>query len=89
MGVSSEVGRRTAGAAWPEQVGEWPVSRGDLGAGPGAALQLAVHGQPVAAEPDPLEVDRAAVGEVGEPLDHEQGGPVGRVEQVGASAGRR
>ena len=38
------------------------------------APQMAAHGEPVASEADELQVHRPAVGQMGEPLDHQQRG---------------
>src|SRR3954465_160176 len=45
------------------------VSEGSKG-----AVQHTAHGDAVAAEPDELQVDRAPVGQVGQPFQHQHGG---------------
>src|SRR4051812_15586268 len=49
----------------------------------GRAVQQAAHGDAVAAEADELQVDGAAVGEVGEPFQHEDGRAVRGLEYGG------
>src|SRR5205085_11739163 len=49
------------------------VSRKRLGKRSEGAVQQAAHGDAVAAEADELKVDRAAVGEVREAFQHEDG----------------
>ena len=51
-------------------------------------MQQTAHGDAVAAEADELQVDRAAVGEVGEPFQHEDG-RAARGFQYGGGVGVR